>query len=156
MGDDPLTRFTSRLRPQTAAAAAPKPQPAPALVVDHHTGGRQAYEAFENQVRSMNVEVRCFRSGLSYSIPYAHLGAIVFNFRTGGELMFTGCGYAVTIKGRNLRDILLALNLHTCGFIQEFHPDAFVIPQPEDSTAAFVESIEVEVLHSPKPRRENE
>ena len=156
MADDPLSRFTQRVRPQLqpAVSAQAKPQAA-ALVVNHDNHGRQPYEAFDNQVRAMNVEVRCMRTGLSYSIWYSQMGGIVFNFRTGGELMFTGCGYAVTIKGRNLRHILMALNLHTCGYIQDFHPDAFILPQPEDPAAPFVESIEVEVLNSRNPLEGN-
>ena len=119
MADDPLSKFTNRIRPQAQPSAPPlaKPSPAPALVVSHDAHGRPPYEAFENQVRTPTVEIRCFSTGLSYSIPYSQMGAIVFEFLTGRKLMFTGCGHAVTIKGRNLRAIVLALNLHTCGYI---------------------------------------
>src|SRR5882724_5296828 len=106
MSDDPLSRFTSKLWPKPPAAPASKPTLAPARVVNHHLDGREPYEPFENIVRAMHLEVRCFRSGISYSLPYSHMGGIIFNFRTGGELMFTACGYAVTIKGRNLRELL--------------------------------------------------
>src|SRR5580698_4869355 len=147
MADDTLSRFImGKVRPQSPPEPASKPLP-PELVVHHSLNGREAYEAFDNKIRAMNVEVRCHRSGISYSLPYAHLGGIIFNFRTGNQLMFTACGYAVTIKGRNLRDILLALNLHTCGFIQDFDPQMFVLPEPVDPKAAFVEMIIVEVLH---------
>jgi len=156
MGDDPLSRFTNRIRPQAQPSASPpaKPPSAPARVVSRDA--RQPYEAFENQVRTPTVEIRCFSTGLSYSLPYAHIGAIVFEFMTGRKLMFTGCGHAVTINGRNLRPIVLALNLHTCGYIQDFHPEAFILPQPEDPAAPFVESIKVDVLHGPKALSKNE
>jgi len=154
MADDPLSQFTNRLRakpeaPASKPAAARSAQP-PSLVVNHQVSdARQAYEAFDNKVRAMNIEIRCFRTGMSYSLPYAHLGGIIFNFRTGGELMFPACAYAITIKGRNLRDILMAINLHTCGFIQDFNPEYFILPEPVDHTAPFVESIIVEVLKGP-------
>lgn len=157
MADDPLSRFTSKFR-KAPPAVVPAAAPPPSLVVNHGTGGREAYEAyepFENEVRTSSVELRCCRSGLSYFIPYAHLGVVVYNFRTGKDIFFTGGGYAVTIAGRNLRAIVMALRLHTCGTIQDFHPDIFAQPQPEDPLAPFVEAITVEVLHSPNKLLQN-
>jgi len=129
----------------------------PPSLVHHHIDGGQAYEAFDNKVRAMNVEVRCHDTGLSYSIPYAHMSSVVFEFLTGKRLEFSGGGLRVNIKGRNLRDVLLALNLHCCSFIQDFHPAHHVLPQPIDPEAPFVESIEVEPLRParpPEPARE--
>ena len=159
MADDILSKFTSKFRPSPATSPVPVVTPAPALVVNHDVGRRQGYEAytaFENEVRTTNVELRCCRSGLSYFIPYAHIGVVVFNFRTGSEISFTGGGFAVEIEGRNLRAIVMALRLHTCGTIQDFHPDMFVLPQPVDPTAPFVENISVEVLCGPKSLHEKE
>ena len=155
MSDDPLIRFTAKLRPASQAApAAPKSTLPPGLLVEHSTQGRQAYEAyeaFENEVRTTSVEIRCHRTGLSYVIQYAQMSAIVFNFRTGAEMFFSGGGFGVTIQGRNLRQMLMALRLHTCGTIQDFHADAFVLPEPVDPQAPFVENLTVEVLHPGRP-----
>ena len=79
------------------------------------------------------------------------MGAITFNFRSGGEVLFTGAGHAVTITGRNLSDIVLALRLHTCNFIQDFSSTHHIEPQPVDPKAPFVESIAIEILRPPKP-----
>jgi hypothetical protein len=158
--DDLLSKFTGKFGSKPSAKPTATSTPPPDWNVEPGVHGRQAYEAytpFENEVRTTNVEIRCYRSGLSYFIPYAHMGVVVFNFRTGAEIYFAGGGYAVTIKGRNLRTLMMALRLHTCGTIQDFRADAFVLPQPEDPEAPFVESISVEVLTGPsKPRLEDD
>ena len=151
MTEDLLSKFTGKVKAKVSGAPTPQQPTPPVDMGDRHGGahGRQPYEAyepFENEVRTTNVEIRCYSSGLSYFIPYAHMGVIVFNFRTGAEIFFTGGGYAVTIKGRNLRALMMALRLHTCGTIQDFSPEAFVLPQPVDHNAPFIESISVEVL----------
>jgi len=153
MADDPLQTFRNMVPSRTPAAAA-KPVPAPALVVNHDADGRQpyeAYEAFDNQVRSTNVELRVHRTGLSHFIAYAHISGLTFNFATGGEISFIGDGNSVIIKGRSLRAIIIAINMHTCGMIQDFNHQKFVQPEPVDPAAPFVESIEVEVLRPTRP-----
>ena len=146
MSDDPLTKFTGKLGSKSPTASA-KPPSARERTREVEEEGREAYEAFDNKVRPVCLEIRVHRTGLSHSIQYAHMGAITFNFRTGGELFFTGCGLAVTIKGRNLSDIARAIRLHTCAIIQDQSPDH--LPQPADSEASWVESITVEVLRGP-------
>jgi hypothetical protein len=37
--------------------------------------------------------------------------------------------------------------LRCCDYIQEFRADRFVIPEPKDPAAPYVESISVEILH---------
>jgi hypothetical protein len=158
MSDDPLTRFTSKLR-QTPPGAADKPTLPPEVAARQSPQGRpayEAYEAFENEVRTTSVEIRCNHTGLSYFIQYGHMSALVYNFRSGAELLFTGGGFGVTIKGRNLRLIVMALRLHTCGSIQDFHPEMFLRPEPVDPSAPFVESITVEVLRGPGPKKPGE
>ena len=149
MSDDPLEKFTSRAKAQPSAPAQPSLPPS---LVPSPGDGRQPYEAFDNKVRTTSLEIRCYRSGLSYSIDYAHLAARVFEFLSGEKLSFGGGGYGFVIKGLNLSDILLAPNLHTCGFIQDFHPAYFLPPEPSDEELPFIESIEVVVLRpTPAP-----
>jgi hypothetical protein len=148
MSDDIISKFTGRHGKPPAAGAKP------ALVVNHEVPGREAYEAYEafaNEVRATSVEIRCHRSGISYFMQYARMGVITFNFRKGDQIFFTCDGYAVMITGRNLRAIVMALRLHTCGSIQDFNPDAFVEAEPVDPTAPFVDTITVEILR-PAPR----
>ena len=149
MTDDPLQRFRNMM----GGRAAPKPAPvAPTLVVNHADAREpyEAYEAFDNQVRSTNVELRVHRTGLSHFIAYAHMSGLVFNFRTGAEISFIGDGCGVVIKGRSLRAIVIALNMHSCSLIQDFAPERFIRAEPIDPNAPFVESISVEVLIAPR------
>lgn len=149
--DKTMTKYRTMLRP-TPEADTPRGNVSQAAACKTEGGPRyQAYEAFENEVRTTSVEMRCHRSGLSYFMQYAHMSAIVFNFRQENEIFFTGDGYAVTIVGRRLRPVVLALRLHTCGTIEDFNPDLHVDAQPLDPKAPLVECITVEVLRPQKP-----
>jgi hypothetical protein len=148
MSDDIISKFTGRHGKPPASGAKP------ALVVNHEVPGREAYEAYEafsNEVRATSVEIRCHRSEISYFMQYARMGVITFHFRKGDRIFFTCDGHAVMIVGRNLRAIVMALRLHTCGSVQDFSPDTHIQPEPVDPTAPFVESISVEILR-PAPR----
>jgi hypothetical protein len=152
MSDDPLTKFTSRAKAQSAGP----PQPTlPPSLVPPPTNGREPYDAFDNKVRTTSVEIRCHRTGLSYSIDYGQMSTRVFEFLTGENLSFSGGGYGFVIKGRNLKDLLLAINLHTCGFLQDFSAQHFILPEPVDPRAPYIESIEVVVLRpTPTPPKD--
>lgn len=146
--DDPLAVFRAKLHPQSPTASAQHPsEPRAGAEPEDH----EAYEPFSNKVRPVCVELRCHRTGLAHFVPYAHLGAITFNFRTGRDLYFTGCGLAVTIRGRNLGEVARALQLHSAHLIQDFDPSAGS-RSPADPNAAFVEVIQVEVLGAPRPQ----
>ena len=147
MSDDPLSVFRSKFPPKAPAApAAPR---APGHVAQAEPDDREEYQAFDNKVRPVSLEIRCHRSGLSHSIQYAHLGAVTFNFRTGKELIFSGCGLAITVRGRNLGEIARALRLHSCDLIQDYDPASAARPESSDPHAAFVEIITVEVMGGP-------
>jgi hypothetical protein len=155
MSDDPLTKFTGKFRTKSPTASA-KPPSGQERSSDVEEESPEAYEAQKNKVRPVCLEIRCHRTGLSHSIPYAHLGAITFNFRTGAELFFTGCGLAVTIKGPNLGEIARAIRLHTCAIVQDHDPNTAVRHHPIDPDAPFVESITVEVLRGPATAKVSE
>jgi hypothetical protein len=152
--DDALTRFRSLVNPKkTSAPEADMPPASASPTAARHAEGRRydAYEPFENEVRTTTVEIRCHSSGLSYFMQYAHMSAFLFNFREENGIFFTGDGYAVTIVGRNLRPVMMALRLHTCGTIQDFNPAHHIEPLPVDPNGPFIESITVEVLRPQKP-----
>jgi hypothetical protein len=140
--DDPLSTFARKFgsKAPTASAKPPAGSQDPATEED-------ADEAnFRNKVRPTCLEIRCHKSGLSYSVPYAQMGAIVYHFATRAELSFSVCGLGVTVEGRNLGGIALALRMHVCALIEDFNPkDARL--EPRDPNAAFVKSISVRVLH---------
>jgi hypothetical protein len=150
MADDPFTTLTKGLRPGAPTASAKPPARQPEAASDADT--EDDYYAFNNKVRPVCVELCCHRTGISYSIPYAHLGALIFNFRTARELSFTGAGLGVTIRGHNLGGIARALRLHCCSRIDDYSPSHSGRPR---EGKAFVESLEVKVLGS-RPRDEED
>jgi hypothetical protein len=152
MAEDPLTKFARKFGSKSPTASA-KPPSSAERVSDMEADERENHEAFDNKVRPVCLELRCHRSGLSYSIPYAHLGAIIFDFRTGRNLMFTGCGLTVKIKGQALGEIARAIRLHTCAIIQDC-PEGST--SPVDPNASFVESVTVKVMCGAAEASENE
>jgi hypothetical protein len=152
MADDPLTKFARKFGAKSPTASS-KPPSSAERVPDTDADDRDNYEAFDNKVRPVCLEIRCNRSGLSYSLPYGHMGAIIFDFRTGRNLMFTGCGLTVKIKGQALGEIARAIRLHTCALIQDC-PEGSM--SPVDPNASFVESVTVEVMRSPAPAKASE
>jgi hypothetical protein len=150
--DDPLSLF----RKKPAVPTPRTPAPPPAIAVPRPTPGdsRQAYDAyvpFENKVRATNVEISCSRSRLSYFFDYALISVPILT-HAGDRIYFNGAGYAVTITGRNLRPLMLALRMHSCATIQDFSAELFILPEPIDRAAPFVERISVEVLHGKRER----
>jgi hypothetical protein len=146
MADDPLSKFTGKLR-GTAPTASAKPPSSHDPATDED--GDETY--FNNKVRPICLQIRCHRSGLSYTVPYAQMGAIVYHFRSREELSFSVCGLGVTVEGRNLGEIELALRMHTCALIEDFNPQDARL-EPRDPNAAFVKSISVQVLHGEASR----
>lgn len=145
--DDPLTAFTKKHAKGSvpSPSAPPKPTLPPGLV-PRATDGRPVYEAFENKVRATSCQIRCHRSEIAHAVQYAHMSTIDFSFVKRDWLAFSADGYGYRIEGRNLGDVFMALDLHTCGFLQDYHPGFFILPEPLDPRAPFITTIEVVAL----------
>lgn len=156
MADDPLSVFQKKLQDESARPS-PAPQSKPALPPSlvHAADTRQAYVAFENKVRATSVHIRNYQTGIIHAVQYVHMSTIDFNFIQADWLAFSadGCGYR--IEGRNLGDVMMALDLRACASIQDYHPRFFIPPEPLDPTAPFISRIHVTVLR-PAPRREGD
>lgn len=145
MADDPLTRFTSRLRGGVPAESKAPPSPAPAPQQDR----LQAYEAFDAKDRAYahGFDIRCSRNGaLSYLVMYSHLHVVAYDRRTWTRIFMTVSGLAIEIRGHNLRPVVESIRTRTCRFLQEYSDGEHILPQPIDSSAPFIESISVEVI----------
>ena len=148
--DDAMSRFRSLVGMKKPPGPAKPTADFESAVRTPEPRPYEAYEAFENEVRTTNVEIRCNKSGLSYFVEYAQMSPIVFDFREAKGIFFSAGGYGFTIKGTSLRAIIMALRLRTCGTIEDFNPDLHVDPQPLDPNAPFVENITVKVLRAQK------
>jgi hypothetical protein len=146
MGDDPLSRFTSKFlaKPPPVKASTPPP----ALVVNHEPEGRKAYEAFDVKDRVEGIAIRRRKGALSHAVMYHCIHSIAFDDDDWSSLHITVSGMVIEIHGRNLRPVAEAIRLRCCDFVQEYRPDRFILPEPVDHNAPFIESISVEVLHA--------
>jgi hypothetical protein len=148
MAEDTLSRFiTGRLRSKPAPEPAAKPASPPSLVVNHDR--REAYEPFDVKDRvEGGLAIRRRKGALSHAIMYNYIHSVAFDDDSWSSIHITVSGMAIEIHGRNLRPIAEAIRLRCCDFVQEYRADRFILPEPVDDNAPFIESISVEVLHA--------
>jgi len=129
--DDPLAQFRRTPRPQSE-----KPQENP-----------REYQAYHSQDKVLRLDIRR-ASGASHCPALTYLLDIIYGarFHTSFVLVFTFM--TVTVKGKNLRDVVQALRLGKCSALTEFHAELF---DPPAADAPVITSIEI-VL--PKERQE--
>jgi len=77
---------------------------------------------------------------------YAHLLDVVYDGAFGTNLVLVYTFLMVLVRGKNLQNIVMALETGTADFIQEFDPERWA--KPKDGNAPFIESIEVVVQES--------
>ena len=126
---DPLAQF--RKKPPTQSG----PPPRSAEV-------KAAYVAFDGKDKLDRLRIR--RANAATRSPgYAYLLDVVYDGEFGTEIVLVYTYMMVLIRGRNLQTLVIALEISTADFIQEFDSDRWEMPA--DKSAAFVESIEVVV-----------
>jgi len=121
--DDPLGQFrrpgikpaekpASKLKDKTVAAAA---------------GGLKPYVAFDAKDKLVCLEIRRVL-GATHCPTYAYLLNLTYDyeFYTGFVLYYSFM--QVQVRGKNLRDVISAIKLRKCEFIQDFHAGEHVLP----------------------------
>jgi hypothetical protein len=113
------------------------------LPPDEATG----YVAFHARDRVERLKIR--RANAPARAPgYAYLLDVISETPYGTRFALLFTFMVVTVRGKNLLPIVLALESGTAEFIQEFDGDH--CQQPKDKSAPFIESIEVVVKeHGP-------
>jgi len=129
MPDDPLANF--RRRGGTRGDAPPAQTQEP--------GGLPPYSAFEAQDKVPRLDIRR-TSGASHCPGTAYLLDIIYGSRFYTSFVLVYNFMTVTVKGKNLRDVVQALRLGKCSAICEFHPELYAPPAPD---APIITSIEV-------------
>jgi hypothetical protein len=126
MADDLLVQFR-----RTSATSAGKPPAAP-----------EEYVAFAGKDRAQYLDIRLAmpphhspRNNLLLNV--AHDGALGTNFLLTYTIM------SVLVRGRNLQEVVFAIQNHMAVYIQEFDPDRW--PKPKDDKAPFIENIDVQM-----------
>lgn len=128
---DPLARFR---RSGAAASESRQEEAAPA-------GGRERYEAFGTKDRLRALDILMKRVGCSPT--YNYLIDVSWTLETETSFILLFSHLAVTVRGRNLGEVVKALRLRKCEFIQEFNPARH---DPPADDAPLIEAIEV--VHS--------
>ena len=136
---DPLAQY--RKQPPGAAAET--------------TAARDAdeYAAFEAKDRVERLKIRRANDP-TRSPGYAYLLDVVYDGSYGTNFVLVYTFLMVLVRGRNLQPVILALEMGTAEFIQEFDADRW--QEPKDGKLPFIESIEVVVQDSAPSISESE
>jgi hypothetical protein len=129
--NDPLAQF--RKKPAGSGADATPPT---------EPGEYLAFDAKDHvprlRIRRANDPTRS--PGYNYLLDVVYDGEFGTNF----TLVYTFL--MVLVRGRNLQPVVMALEMGTADFIQEFDPDRWQMPK--DEKAPFIESIDAVVQDS--------
>lgn len=112
--DDPLARFR-RLRDEPLPTR-PKPDTS------------RVYVAFDAQDKLISLDIRR-TSGASHAPGYGYLLDIIYGARFYTRFVLVFNFMTVTCKGKHLREVVQALKLRKCSYLQEFHPKLFDVPE---------------------------
>lgn len=106
---------------------------------DKKTGEREEYAAFKvtNNRRQARIEIRQCLAAF-HTPSYFHLLDIIPDGYHGTELVLVFTFLVVEIKGRNLRPVYDAIKTGHCEYIQDFHPEAFLEPTPQEPVIEWI------------------
>lgn len=121
---DPLAQFRKR----------------PAGTPEAGTSEPEGYVAFGAKDRVERLKIRRANDP-TRSPGYVHLLDVVYDGSFGTNFVLVYTFVMVLVRGRNLQPIVMALELSTADFIQEFDSERWAMPK--DENAPFIESIEV-------------
>ena len=113
----------------------PLEQPEPAL----KPKGSEKYAAFSAKDRVERLRIRRVLAP-TRAPRYLHLQDMAYNGEFGTNFMLDFDFLLVLVRGQNLQGVIAAIELSTCDFIQEYHPDLWPKPGPDEP---LIESIEV-------------
>jgi len=101
-----------------------------------------AYTAFGTKDKVLRLRIRRAMAP-TRSPGYAYLMDVVYDGSYGTNFVLVYTFLMVLVRGKNLQQLVFALEGGMADYIQEFDPDRWA--KPTDETAAFIESIEVVV-----------
>lgn len=129
--NDPLAQY--RKTPIGSAAGTKPPM------------GTDEYVAFDAKDKVERLKIRRANDP-ARSPGYAYLLDVVSDGPYGTNFVLVYTFLMVLVRGKNLQNVVMALEMGTAEFIQEFDPDRW--QKPTDERAPFIESIEVVVQES--------
>ncbi|MGH7240151.1 MAG: hypothetical protein ACREHG_08850, partial [Candidatus Saccharimonadales bacterium] len=114
----------------------------PQLGVNH--SDKIPYRAFETQDKLLGFQVHCPSVQQEHTFFYHHLLTITLSKPAYDFFFLMTSTSVIKVRGRNLQPLVVALGLHTCKSMTEFHAEWFLAPP--DDTQPFIETIEVALI----------
>ena len=108
------------------------------LVVTHD---KQPYVALETRDKVLAFVVWSASNGFRYSFGYHTISTTALHHPSADALTIITDRAVITLYGKNLLPIVMALDMHTCHSLTEFVPSEHL--SPSDPTAPLIERIEV-------------
>ncbi len=99
----------------------------------------RSYQAFSPQDKVLRLDIRR-SSGASHAPAYSYLLNIIYGRRFYTSFVLVYNFMTVTVKGKNLADVVTSILLNKCASICEFHPELFDLPEPD---APLIERIDI-------------
>jgi len=127
--NDPLAQY--RKKP-----AATVSEPPPPKEPDEYMAFDAKDKVDRLQIRQANAQARSPSYG--YLLDVAYDGPYGTNF-----VLYYSFMMIVRVEGRNLQPLIMALQMGTAEFIQEYDPERWSMPK--DSKAPFIESIKIAI-----------
>ncbi len=118
------------------------PKKSPTLVADHKH--KTPYTAFETQDKLLGFHVHCPSVQQEHTFFYHHLLTITLSKPAYDFFFLMTTTSVVKVYGRNLQPLTVALGLHTCKSMTEFHAEWFLAPT--DDIQPYIEKIEVALI----------
>jgi len=106
------------------------------------TQGNTEYVAFAAKDKVPCLRIR-LANYLTHAIGYNILLVRSYDDDKGQTILLLFSVMRVSIEGKNLQELVNALNRGTADYVMEFDPDRWAMPA--DPSAAFIESIKVEI-----------
>ena len=130
MGDD----FLTQLRRSAASSAGVSSQPPSPLPP------KEEYIAFEAKSRTEFLNVLLTKPP-HHSPKNQYILNVVHDGALGTEFLITYTFMNISVHGRNLKEVVFAIQHSMAVYIQEYDPERW--PKPKDDKAPFIESIVV-------------
>jgi hypothetical protein len=100
--------------------------------------GLTEYAAFHAKDKLRYLKIYTATQG-NHTPAYFHLLKTATDGERGKEISLLFSYWIVNIRGNNLQEVALSLEMRGCAFIQEFDPHKFAKPKPEEP---IIDSIE--------------
>jgi hypothetical protein len=132
-----MNDILAKYRPKGAGLAPATPPP---VLTTAKTEQREEYQAFVTKDHVARLRIRRAKEP-TRSPTYGLLLDVVYDGQSGTNFILVYTFLMVLVRGRNLQQLVFALENAKADFIQEFDAERWA--QPSDGKAAFIESIEI-------------